>query len=435
MPIGCARSLSADRRGSISILVAIVLTALIGVAALGVEASAWFMIRHSLQNAADTAALAASTNGQTNYDIEAKAVTALYNLIDGTNGVTVTPSNTAVCPTGGSNCYSVTITQAVPLFLAPVVGYMGDVVVNGQNRVALAATAVASRGTEYCVLALASSGTQGIRTNGSSKADMTGCNTMSDTSATCNGHNLNADIADAYGINTNCGNIQRSNMPFVTDPYTQLSRQIPANVCTSYPQEPSKNGISLPASNLLSGSILQAGSILQVGTQTVCGDLQLTGDVTLTGPGSTLLVIVNGQLDLNGHTLKTAAGAALTVIFTGSSSGGYTHAPTGSGTLDITSPTSGPWAGVAIYQDPSLTSGVDISAAGNSPIWDITGLVYLPHASVVFSGAVNKSSYGSSCFVIVVDNLLFSGTDSILAHSGCASAGLVMPVSRPKLLN
>ena len=429
MITGSERGLSADSRGSVSILMAFVLTALIGVAALGIEASAWFMTRHTLQNAADTAALAAAMNGQSNYDTEAKAVTALYGIIDGTNGVTVTPSNTAVCPNGGSNCYSVTITQTVPLFLAPVVGYMGDVVVNGQNRVTLAATAVASRAAEYCVLALASSGVEGIHTNGAPKADLAGCNVMSNTNATCNGHNLNADIGDAHGINTNCGTVQDSNVSVVSDPYSQLAQRIPANNCTTYPQEPSKKGTQLPASNLWSGSYSQ------VGTQTVCGDLQLTGNVTLNGTGSMLLVIVNGQLDLNGYTFQTAPGTTVTVVFTGSSSSGYTHAPTGSGTLDIASPATGPWAGVAIYQDPSLTSGVDISAAGNSPTWDITGLVYLPHASVTFSGAVNKSSNGSSCFVLVVDNLLINGTGSILSHSGCGSAGLVMPVSRSKLLN
>ncbi len=429
MPMGFARGLCADSQGSVSILMAFVLTALIGVAALGIEASAWFMTRHTLQNAADTAALAAAMNGQSNYATEAKAVTALYGIIDGTNGVTVTPSNTAVCPSGGSNCYSVTITQTVPLFLAPVVGYMGDVVVNGQNRVALAATAVASRAADYCLLALASSGAEGIHTNGAPKADLSGCNVMSNTSATCHGHNLNADIGDAHGVNTNCGTIQDSNVSVVSDPYSQLAQRIPANNCTVYPQELSKKGAQLPALNLWSGTYSQ------VGTQTVCGDLQLTGDVTLNGAGSLLLVIVNGQLDLNGHTLQTASGTTITVVFTGSSSGGYTHAPTGSGTLDIASPATGPWAGVAIYQDPSLTSGVDISAAGNSPTWDITGLVYLPHASVTFSGAVNKSSNGSSCFVLVVDNLLINGTGSILSHSGCGSAGLVMPVSRSKLLN
>jgi hypothetical protein len=160
----------------------------------------------------------------------------------------------------------------------------------------------------------------------------------------------------------------------------------------------------------------------------VCGDLQLTGDVTIDAPAGAVLVIENGQLDTNGHTLSTTNGSALTVVFSGDASIGYTHAPTGGGTLDFAAPTSGTWSGIAIYQDPNLTSGVDISAAGNSPTWDITGLVYLPHSSVTFSGAVNKSSNGHSCFVMVVDNITINGTGSILATGGCAAAGLTMPV-------
>ena len=431
MPPRCIRGLSADSRGSVSVLMAVTLTVLIGAAALGIEASSWFMMRHTLQNAADTATLAASMNGQSNYDTEAKAVTALYGVVDGANGVTVTASNTALCPAGGSNCYSVTITQAVPLFLAPVVGYMGDVVVNGQNRVALAAASVASQATDYCILALATSGFEGIHVNGGPKADLSGCNVMSNTSATCNGHNLNADIGNAQGINNNCGTISNSHVPPVSDPYAQLAQNIPANNCTAYPQEPVKKGTSLPASNLWSGDNYKAG------TQTICGDLQLTGNVTLKGTGSVLLVIVNGQLDLNGYALQSAPGTTLTVVFTGSSSGNYMHIPTGSGTLDITPPTSGPWAGVAIYQDPILAagSGVDITYKGNSPTWNITGLVYLPQSFIQVSGAVNKSNNGTSCFVLVVDHLLINGTASILSHGGCASTGLVMPVTRSKLLN
>jgi hypothetical protein len=48
----------------------------------------------------------------------------------------------------------------------------------------------------------------------------------------------------------------------------------------------------------------------------------------------------------------------------------------------IAAPTGGTWSGVAMYQDPSLTSGVDIAYTGNSPTWDLTGLIYLPHSSV-----------------------------------------------------
>jgi hypothetical protein len=160
----------------------------------------------------------------------------------------------------------------------------------------------------------------------------------------------------------------------------------------------------------------------------ICGDLKLTGNVTVNAPSGAVLVIYNGQLDTNGFQIQTSSGSGLTVVFSGSAGGSYTHAPTGSGTLDITAPTSGPWSGVAIYQDPKLTSGVNISAAGTSPTWKIAGLVYLPHSSVTLNGAVNKSSNGQSpCFVLVVDNLVMMGTGNILPKGGCVAAGLQMP--------
>jgi hypothetical protein len=142
-----------------------------------------------------------------------------------------------------------------------------------------------------------------------------------------------------------------------------------------------------------------------------------------------VLVIENGQFDTNGYTLQSSSGSALTMVFSGDNSGSFTHAPTGGGTLDFAAPTTGPWSGVAIYQNPALTSGVDISAAGNSPTWDLTGLVYLPHASVTFSGAVNKSSNGQSCFAMVVDNITINGTGGILDTGQCAAAGLNLPQS------
>jgi hypothetical protein len=153
-----------------------------------------------------------------------------------------------------------------------------------------------------------------------------------------------------------------------------------------------------------------------------------------TPPGSpAVLVIENGQLDLNGFSLTTSSGSAVTLVFSGGS-GSYTHAPTdntngNTGLLDITAPTSGPWSGVAIYQDPSLTSGLDVSAAGNSPIWNISGLVYMPHASVTLKGAIDKGTAGKSCVVMVADNFTISGTAGILKTDigQCAQAGLKMP--------
>src|SRR5437660_11492008 len=122
--------LRSDGRGNVVVMMAFLLPALIGALGLGFEVGNWYLITRSMQNAADSAAIAAATNGGSNYDVEAKAVAAKYGYVDGTNNITVTvpPPSTAACPAGvavGDTCYSVTITSVVSLFLSEVVGYKG----------------------------------------------------------------------------------------------------------------------------------------------------------------------------------------------------------------------------------------------------------------------------------------------------------------------
>jgi hypothetical protein len=145
----------------------------------------------------------------------------------------------------------------------------------------------------------------------------------------------------------------------------------------------------------------------------------LNGNTTINGG---VLVIENGRLDTNGYTLT---GNPLTIVFSGSNNSTYQHVPTGGGSLNIAAPTSGAWSGVAIYQDPSLTTNVSISSAGNSPTWNISGLVYLPHSGVTLSGSAGASTMGKKCLVLVVDNLTINGTGSIFANNTeCGLAGL-----------
>ncbi len=419
--------LISDRRGNVLTLAALAMPCLIAMLGLGIESASWHQTRRSAQNAADAAAVAAATNGTATYSAEALAVAAQYGYTNGTANTTITTSNAAACPAGGSNCYSVKITRVVPLSFSRIVGFTADTTIGGQAAISIASTAVAKQSATprpYCMVAMSSSGGSAFRTNGAPKADLAGCNIMSNSDMVCNGHNLNAGYGDAHGSSSGCGVTQDSNVPLYVAPYSSLASSIPANTCSSYPQEPtSKKGTPLPGSNLLSGTNSAGGN------QIFCGDVQLTGNLTLTGT-DTNIVIENGQLDTNGFTIKTGTGAAATLIFTGTNGAGYTSAPTGGGTIDIAAPTSGTWSGVAIYQDPSLTNGVDISAAGNSPTWDITGLIYLPHANVTFSGAVNKSSNGSSCFAMIASTILINGTGSIFAQGQCAQAGLTMPSSQ-----
>jgi Flp pilus assembly protein TadG len=438
------KRLPIDQRGGIAVMMGLLFPVILGVLGLSFEIGSWYLKSRAMQNAADAAAMAAASNSEDNYNLEAAAVAAHYGYVDGSNHVSVTASNEATCPAGANPpCYGVTISSAVPLMLSQFVGYTGNQVSDGvpQRVLTSAAVAVQTKMQQpICLLTLSQSG-QGIRTNGAPNSNFAGCSVMSDSASTCNGSDLQANYGLAAGNNDGCGTKQKSDIPVVQDPYAALAGNIPANTCgvgtTVYPQEPvKKNDPPLPASNRWSGS-KSVTTPLQM-----CGDVQLTGDVVISTPDSAtgaVLVVENGQLDLNGHTLSTANGSALTIVFSGTA-GNYTHAPTDNstgqgGVLNIQAPSGSTalFPGIAIYQDPSLKSGIDITYKGNNPAWDITGAVYLPNSNVTMSGDVNKSSNGADCFVMVTNSVLINGTSNIYQQSpngaGCKQAGLNMPTA------
>src|ERR1700737_3038629 len=187
------RRLRGDERGAVSVVMGVLMIPLVGALGVGFEISNWYLKARSMQNAADSAALAAATNAGSNYDVEAKAVAAQYGFVNGTNNISVAVSNTAACPGGGNNCYSVAISGFVPLLLSQVVGYRGDATLNGAPQKQLSAQAVAVKAATPFPLCLLALGGNGIRTNGAPKANMA-CHLMSNTAATCNGHNLGASL-------------------------------------------------------------------------------------------------------------------------------------------------------------------------------------------------------------------------------------------------
>jgi Flp pilus assembly protein TadG len=416
----CSNLLKCNR-ANIAIMFGLMAPMFIGGLGMGAETALWYVDQRNAQNASDAATLAAANDGTSNYSTVAAAVAAQYGFTDGSNGQTVTSTNTAACPSGGNTCYQVSITMKQQLYLLPAVGYSGNTTFNGSPATTIQAAATAKSNPQihnYCLLTLATVSSS-LRGNGTNSANLSGCAVMSDGGATCNGHNLQADFGDAAGTNNGCGVVEASNVPVVADPYAHYASNIPANTCSSYPQENKfgNGGASLSGSYNYSGNVI------------LCGDQQLQSDVTINAPAGATIVIENGMLDLNGHTLQTASGSNVTIVFSGTNGGAYNHYPTGTGTLNIRAPTSGNWSGVAVYQDPAVTKNVDFTYTGNNPTWDITGLVYLPNANVTMAGAVNKSSYGASCFVMVAYTLLIDGTADILETGGCPQAGLAMPVN------
>src|SRR5215471_11402735 len=84
-----------DQRGNTAVMMAFMFPMFAGGLGLGFELSNWYRTTHAMKNAADAAAVAAATNGGSNYDIEAKAVAAQYGFVNGVNNVTVAAANNA----------------------------------------------------------------------------------------------------------------------------------------------------------------------------------------------------------------------------------------------------------------------------------------------------------------------------------------------------
>src|SRR5258708_11593336 len=87
-----------DQRGTVSVIMGLLIVPLVAALGIGFEVSNWYMTGRGMQNAADAAALAAATNGGANYDVEAKAVSAQYRFVEGAYTITAASSNTATCP-------------------------------------------------------------------------------------------------------------------------------------------------------------------------------------------------------------------------------------------------------------------------------------------------------------------------------------------------
>jgi Flp pilus assembly protein TadG len=420
-------------RAAISPLTALMLLPICGAIAYSVELGGWQYTQRSMQNAADTAALAAAINNNSSlvgtdpnsppyYEVEAQAAAKQFGFVDGQNNTTVTAGRTT-CPTGvasGVTCYAATITTKFPLLFSGVVGFSGDTTYGSGRGQSILATAIATTAggstgtlTTPCVWTKTS-----LTTKGTPKADLTGCTVLSSGGMNCNGQGIKADYAVGPTPDKDCP--QNPNNALVAggssgatippDPYASKASNIPAN------------SSSCPTSALTKGS--PTSTCLYYGS-----GLQLTGNYTITQP-NTVIVVGGSGLNLNSNTLSTSGTGSATIIFTGSSAG-FTDKSNGNGIVNIQAPNSGVWSGVAVYQDPNCcTTDVSTTIAGakNGQAWTITGLVYLPHSDVTIDGAVNHFAGAPTCMVLVVDILEVAGGGSLLqSPTGCNVAGLTVP--------
>ena len=117
-----SRSLRADDRGNVAIIIALTATVLMGFAGLAIDAAMWEINLHKMQGAADQAALAAviayQQGGGADPASTGDGVAAQFGFANGVNGASVAVTNVSPSPTGYDAAYSVAISQPQPQFFS-----------------------------------------------------------------------------------------------------------------------------------------------------------------------------------------------------------------------------------------------------------------------------------------------------------------------------
>ncbi|MBV9154594.1 MAG: hypothetical protein JO204_22725 [Alphaproteobacteria bacterium] len=457
-PLSVVPTLIRDRRGATAVLLALALSGIIGFAGLGSEVASWYFTTRAMQSATDTAASSAAaslasaeasagttqcpTSGNFCQDV-ARSIAASFNFADSTNNTTVTvnnpPANTTNLPTCSSpfttyNCYvEVLINQPQPALISALFMSSGPTIT---TRAVAKANIQAS--DDGCVVALGTAPKAiDISTIGSPALTLSNCalydNSPDTPGALTLGGSATITAKAAYiagsvsgsGLTTTDGTFTGVNP--ISDPYADRSFSWPS-------PKPVASSNTNCDPTVTSGTIQPSAAKNYV--YVICGGLKVVGNNTLNlCPGT--YIIDQGTLDLNSGTLNAPPTASTTpamssALCPGNTTGGVTivlandvsgSAPAdikmaGNFTTNITAPTTGSLAGIAIFQDRVACTSCSNSLVGGGS-QNITGVVYFPDSAITYGG--NNSTSGPVCTKLVANTISFKGSSTF--NSNCTSTG------------
>ena len=464
-PLPAIRRFVRDRRGAAAVMLAIALSGIIGFAGLGSEVAAWYFTTRSMQGAADAAAesaaaeLAAGTvsgssvsNDQLTHT--GRAVSATFNFSNGVSSTTVTVNHPPLTTTGlnsancdsrlsGYNCFvEVIVQQPQTPLLSSLFMSTGPTITT--RAVGWANTAAASTG---CVVALNHTASRAAQNSGSGALTFNNCSIYSNSNASDGIYvggsgQVNAQAAYVVGhingtVNTSQGSYTGVN-PMV-DPYANVAMPSSSTNCSGWSTYVNgNNGLHLPNGGVTL-AILKPSTA--GGTCAIPHDVQLDSGSTLVLCPGVYVFNNSSNLTMAGQSTLLAPPSAtsnptvsaacvgdltggVTIVFANST--GNPGAPTigGGATVNMTAPTTGATAGIAMFQQRTTCTGngngnggcpASLTGGGTQ---NVTGAIYFPNNQVNYAGG---SSTGSQCTQIVADTINFTGGSTF--NSNCQDTG------------
>jgi hypothetical protein len=369
----------------------------------------WESNQRAMQGAADQAALGAATAfrnanetgalGDSTTAQNAAYATAIQSGYPAASVTVAAFNNGSTCTNDG--CLQVTIMQAQP---RPFTGILLTSAVNVSvsavgtcNGCGTGVFESASSGGDACVMALDASGSGVITASGNPVLSLNHCNLYNNspnTSATVLNGGATIEGCDATHAcgskaflaqpDTPSGNID---VPIVTgaspapDPYAGLTPPSTAG-CSSAPSFPSGSPVN---PGTYSAGPNHVTVTLNPGVYVFCNGWTQHGQTNVTGTGVTVYVPTGGGT-INGNS-----------------------------TMSISAPTTGPYAGVALWFGDN--SSVTYDGTNSS---SYSGAIYAPLATVTFGGT---NQTGATCTRLIAAAIDLHGTpNGSFDNSGCANA-------------
>ncbi len=415
---GLAR-LWSDRRGGVAVMTAVAMTGLLGAAGIGTEATLWYVAKRDMQAAADAAAFSAATSegaggSSTAFTGAAKAVAGRYGFAGGSNGVAIAVNNppTQGNYTSNGQAVEVIISQTQTMLFSRL--FMSSAPTISSRAVGLPG----STSSAGCVMALDKGSVTDVSDSGTSTLDLNDCSLLINSSSS-DALSLSGSVAINAQSASIVGNWEKSGTATLTTTDGVTTGASPAADPYASVPIPSYSTSTCNANRATVVGTATVGPSTAGGTYVFCNGLSLSGssaNLTLQ-PGT--YIINGGNLSLSGGATLTATGG-VTIVLTSSAGTNYGSVQeSGTSTIDIVAPSTGPTAGMAIYQDRNAPSTASNSFSGSSS-QSITGALYFPSAGVTYSGSSTTSS--AQCTQLIGYTLSFSG--SMAFNANCSGTGV-----------
>lgn len=397
-----------DRRGATLPMIAVGVSALVGAGAVAVDAAQLYATRGDLQATADAASRSSAWGIPDATTVTQDAIDyATENMPPETHGEVLVAGDvtlgtwdyidrTFTAGVAGSNAVRLVTRRAsqnqnpVPLIFARVFS---------DDTSDVTAEAIAAKiDIDACVLSMAGSGT-GLLFDGGVLINSPDCgfagNSLSpDAALITNGASGSVSIESLYlagGMEDPHGVIHSTEPPVVKarrqfdDPYAEREfNDFPTSNSTTWNENSTpSNTVDLEPGVYPNGFDFKGDVNMAPGVYVMQGDVSMGSQTNVVGDGVTI-VLDNSDIDV-----------------------------TGGATTDITAPTTGSTAGIAIMrQGPASSSKM----AGGSAM-TVNGAVYMPNSDLDYAG--NSSPGG--CLQVIANRVNFSGNTAL--SNNCAAAG------------